>query len=313
VASAFSICKLYKTLAGCIVKFQFIACFADSIIEGMEITIFTSAQGYSVHKINKFHSHYLQREVEIDIFLPLSYTQTNRTYPFLLLNDGQDSEAVGLKNTLDSLTQTNGIPEIIVVGLYANAYRIQEYGIAAQADYKNRGSRAGSYTSFVIQELMVYLSQNYRMDTQAPSNTIAGYSLGGLSAFDIAWNYPEVFRKVGVFSGSFWWRQKAYEEGYVDNDRILHTQIRNSLHKPDLRFWLQAGTLDETADRNQNGIIDSIDDTLDIIVELTRKGYRPWDDIHYYQMEGGQHNPNTWGQAMPVFLQWAFGKRQGGF
>ncbi len=274
----------------------------------METTVFTYSQGYLVHKINKFHSHYLQREVEIDIFLPPSFSETNYSYPLLLLNDGQDSESVGLKNTLHSLSQSHNLPEIMVVGVYANAERLHEYGIAAQADYMNRGSKAGLYSQFVVLELCPFLVENYRLDVAHAYNTIAGYSLGGLSAFDIAWNYPNVFRKVGVFSGSFWWRQKAYEEGYEDTDRILHTQIRNSGLKPKLKFWLQAGTLDETADRNNNGIIDSIDDTLDIIVELTHKGYRPWDDVQYYQMEGGEHNPFSWGLAMPVFLQWAFGK-----
>ncbi len=275
----------------------------------METIVLTTAQGYSLHKIKKFHSHHLIRELEIDIFLPPSYSATHQTYPILLLNDGQDSEAVGIQTTLDSLTHQKSIREIIVVGIYTNADRIQEYGVAAQADYKNRGSKAKAYTQFVINELIGYLSESYRIDKYSTDHAIAGYSLGGLSAFDLAWNYPDIFPKVGVFSGSFWWRKKAYEEGYVDNDRIMHAQIRTGTHKPGLKFWLQAGTHDETADRNKNGIIDSIDDTLDIIVELTGKGYRPWDDIHYYQMEGGEHNPQTWAQAMPVFLRWAFGTK----
>ena len=37
-----------------------------------------------------------------------------------------------------------------------------------------------------------------------------------------------------------------------------------------LKFWLEAGTKDEAADRNNNGIIDAIDDTLDLITALKR-------------------------------------------
>ena len=90
---------------------------------------------------------------------------------------------------------------------------------------------------------------------------------------DIAWNNPQLFDKVGVFSGSFWWRSKELGKGYTDNDRIMHNIIRNTAAKPDLKFWLQTGTKDETADRNKNGIIDSIDDTVDLIKELESKGY----------------------------------------
>jgi len=53
-------------------------------------------------------------------------------------------------------------------------------------------------------------------------------------------------------------------------------------------------------------VIDSIDDTLDLIVELTKKGYRPFHDIHYLELPEGSHDLPTWKQAMPEFLKWAF-------
>ncbi len=276
--------------------------------KNMEQTVtHTVQEHYQLQKIKNFPSKYLKRDVEIDIFLPPGYSENSGKYPFLLLNDGQDNEAVRLKSTLDSLTLLGRICNIIAVGVYAGHDRMHEYGVATQADYKQRGSRAAAHTDFILKELLPYLVNTYRIDSQGDGNAIAGYSLGGLSAFDLAWNHPAVFAKVGVFSGSFWWRSKAYEDGYVDNDRIMHSHIRAGKHKPGMKFWLQAGTHDETDDRNGNGIIDAIDDTLDIIAELTHKGYRPQEDIEYYQMEGGQHNPHTWAQAMPVFLEWAFG------
>ena len=270
----------------------------------------TFQEHYQVRKIKKFPSRYLKRDVEIDIFLPPGYSGDSAKYPFLLLNDGQENEAVHLQSTLDSLARLGRIRNIIAIGVYAGHDRMHEYGVASQADYQQRGSRAAAHTDFILKELLPYLTETYRIDSQGNGNVMAGYSLGGLAAFDLAWNHPDVFAKVGVFSGSFWWRSKAYEEGYVDNDRIMHAQIRAGKHRPGLKFWLQAGTRDETADRNRNGIIDAIDDTLDIIAELVRKGYRQREDIAYYQMEGGQHNPHTWAQAMPVFLEWAFGGKR---
>jgi hypothetical protein len=86
----------------------------------------------------------------------------------------------------------------------------------------------------------------------------------------------------------------------------MHHEIRNGKKKDQLKFWLQTGALDEMGDRNKNGVIDSIDDTLDLIAELTKKGYRPFHDIQYYEMKDGKHNLETWAEAMPVFLKWAF-------
>src|SRR6185295_18081017 len=107
------------------------------------------------------------------------------------------------------------------------------------------------------------LTEYFRLDLNSGCNAIAGFSLGGLSAFDIGWSHPEWFQRIGVFSGSLWWRTRAYEDGYNETrHRIMHNVVRSSTYKKGLKFWFQAGTLDETADRNQNGVIDSIDDTL---------------------------------------------------
>jgi enterochelin esterase-like enzyme len=134
--------------------------------------------------------------------------------------------------------------------------------------------------------------------------------MGGLSALDIAWNHPDLFEKVGAFSGSFWWRKRnSHSMFYSDHrDRLMHQEIRHGKKKENLKFWLQTGALDEIGDRNKNGIIDSIDDTLDLIAELTKKGYRPFHDIQYVEMKEGRHNLETWAEAMPIFLHWAFGK-----
>jgi len=111
-----------------------------------------------------------------------------------------------------------------------------------------------------------------------------------------------------VFSGSFWWRKKDLKDGYHDDDRILHEMIRETAGHPALKFWLMTGTADELSDRNQNFIIDSIDDTIDVIKALVKKGYKRPADIFYYEMVGGKHDIITWAKAMPKFLEWAFGK-----
>lgn len=74
---------------------------------------------------------------------------------------------------------------------------------------------------------------------------------------------------------------------------------------PWLKLFVQTGELDEKADRNNNGIIDSIDDALDLIVELKAKGYTA-EHIHYMQMPDGKHDVPTWGRAFPEFLKWGW-------
>ena len=132
-----------------------------------------------------------------------------------------------------------------------------------------------------------------------------GWSLGGLSAFDIVWQNPQTFGKVGAFSGSFWWRTQNSPD---DKFRIMHQIVNESPYKQGLKMWFMAGTKEETADRDKDGIIDVIDDTLDLIKTLEQKGYKQPHDISYQQIEGGQHNVPTWANQIPAFLEWAFAK-----
>ena len=270
-----------------------------------------SKKVYSYHseKLSDVYTKILQRNVEVELLTPPSLNK-GQSYPLLILNDGQDLEAVKLKKTLERLVYEGIIPEIIVAGVMA-ADRIQEYGVSFRSDFHGRGKHAKAYADYITRELVPYILYRYPISTQESDRVIAGYSLGGLSAIDICWNHPEKFGKVGVFSGSFWWRKRAAGSFFYSDfrDRLMHLQVRRGKFKPGLKFWFQTGTLDETCDRNKNGIIDSIDDTMDLITELTKKGYRPFHDIQYLEIKNGKHDQETWASAMPDFLTWAFGKK----
>ncbi len=249
-------------------------------------------------------SVYLNRRVELELFLPEGLLG-NETLNLLLLNDGQEAEALGLNETLARLQRQQQIGPLVVAAVKASAERVQEYGVAGVPDFMGRGSKAQAYTDFVILELIPFIEGALNMPIRG-KRAYAGFSLGGLSAFDIAWNNERHFDAVGVFSGSFWWRKKDLNEGYTDQDRILHQRIAETECKPELKFWLMTGTEDETADRNKNFIIDSIDDTVDVIKELLKKGYKRPQDLAYYEVVGGKHDAATWGKAMSDFLCWAF-------
>lgn len=262
----------------------------------------TEASKVDVLTIENFRSKALGRSVRFDIYLP-KIKNKFKALPLLLFNDGQDMPSVGLIPVLDKLYSQNKLKPLIVVGIHAGN-RIQEYGTAHQPDYKTRGSKAPAYTKFIIDELLPYLRKRYAISNLAEDNAIAGFSLGGLSALDIAWNHPRVFGKIGVFSGSLWWRSKAYRPEDPDADRIVHEMVAESEKREGLKFWLQTGTKDEEADRNNNGIIDSIDDTLDLIRALKKLGYKEGKDIRYVEVIDGEHNPQTWGKVLPDFLLW---------
>lgn len=254
----------------------------------------------------------LGRELSIDVYLPPDYhTAPGHVYPLVLFNDGQDLPPMRFARILEQLYFERSIPYCIVAGVYANEDRIREYGTTRQADYKGRGDKAPQYRDFIIQELIPYLEKRFRVSNKPADRIYAGFSLGGLSAFDIAWSHPHIFGAAGVFSGALWWRWEPVHEHDPDGARIMHDIVHQAPGpNPGQRYWFQAGTLDEEEDRNHNGIIDAIDDTLDLIRALKHKG-TPEQNIHYLEMEGGRHDVPTWGQAMPEFLKWSVGESVG--
>jgi enterochelin esterase-like enzyme/uncharacterized damage-inducible protein DinB len=259
------------------------------------------------------NSHYLERLVVLDVLLPPGFNAAATTpYPVLYLNDGQDLAALRLPDTLATLYRMGAVLPFVVVAIHASDLRVQEYGIAGQPDYRERGSRAGLYTEFMLKELLPYAQRYYRVSASPQEAVVAGFSLGGLMAFDLSWQHPARFARAGVFSGSFWWRDHALGAGYTEAARLAHRRVRAGQLHPGHRFWLQTGTLDEVNDRNGNGVIDAVDDTLDLILELQRQGLDPATQLRYVQVEGGRHHADTWGRVLPDFLLWAFGNPEAG-
>ncbi len=248
----------------------------------------------------------LSRDVVVDLYLPSSLPQ--RPIGLLLINDGQDLAVMNFKRILDRLYVKELIRPLICVGIHCGPDRRMEYGTAGEPDHMGRGAKADAYVHFVFRELIPFLRERYGQPDFS-DKSFAGFSLGGLSALDIAWSHPGEFVHAAVFSGSLWWRSKALDDGYDEQmDRIMHKRVRNGPYSPGLRFFFQAGMLDETMDRNGNGIIDSIDDTMGLIDELSNKGYNRFKDIRYLEFPDGRHDVETWGRAIPEFLTWAFGK-----
>ncbi len=252
------------------------------------------------------NSSNLNRIVEVDFYVPKKIPFGQKV-EMLLLNDGQILEEMDFLSIISSFYKKKRNVLLLVIGIHANKDRIQEYGTINIPNYKKEGSLANNHAQFILNELIPFAFQRYPFIDNVQAN-IAGFSLGGLSAFDFAWEEGKFFNKVGVFSGSFWWRSKDLSDKDYDNDkdRIMLDKINSTSDNlfPH-RFFFECGTLDETNDRNKNGIIDSIDDTQDIIKSLLNKGYSS-NDICYYEINRGKHDVPTWKAAMPIFLEWGW-------
>lgn len=252
------------------------------------------------------HSHHLNREVKVDAYFPPG--KLSDGISLLLINDGQDLATMHFEKILHNLYYYHAIKPVLCIGMHCSEDRKNEYGTAKILDYKGRGAKAAGYTKFIMDELIPFVRKKYSISSFG-EKSFAGFSLGALSAIDIVWNHPNEFVKVGAFSGSFWWRDKAQEDEDFDENihRIMHRQVKEGGYYPWLQFFFEVGTQDETADRNNNGIIDAIDDTISLIEELKAKGYQD-SAIKYLELQDGKHDVPTWARAFPDFLRWGWNK-----
>ncbi|MEP6573269.1 MAG: alpha/beta hydrolase-fold protein [Gemmatimonadota bacterium] len=283
---------------------------APTMAYAVKVNHGTATDSVVVEHISRLRSAALGNERTVDVYLPPGYAgDTTTRYAVIYANDGQDMPAAGLRETLQQLVDQHRIQPVIVVASHANDRRLQEYGTAGIPNAQGLGASAARYEQFLLEELMPFVEGRYRVLAGPEHTAIMGWSLGGLSAFDAAWTHPERFGTVGVFSGSFWWRTDDTSVATRQASRIMHRRVRDSAAKPGrLRCWFETGRQDESDDRDGNGVIDSIQDTEELMDELAVKGWRRDVDMVHVEVEGG-HDVSTWGAALPAWLTWAFPAR----
>jgi len=258
------------------------------------------------HK-DEVYSRHLQKHISLTV-VSTPVPKEKRDFNLLLLNDGQDIEKLGIKNIVDSLNRKKLIQPLVVVAI--NAFdRIQEYGVAGNSDYQGNGASAEKYSNFIVNELLPFIKKQSGV-RKFNSITFAGCALGGLSAFDIAWDHADKIDKVGVFSGLLGISDKdTNDPSYSDEkDRIIINKIRSSRKRPHLKYWFYAGGNEETTDRDKDGVIDVVDDTKDLIELIKKKNVCPPEDIVYTEIKEGKGDYDSWRRVFPQFIIWAVGK-----
>jgi enterochelin esterase-like enzyme len=276
-------------------------------------------------------------QVTVSVQLPPGYDPAaHRRYPVLYVNDGQDMPAVRLRETLQELYRERAIRPVIVVAIRMLPDRMGTYGlsdraharsIVAQTKYGPVGTRAHDYSEWVARTLVPWIDARYRTHQAPDGRAVLGWSLGALNAFNLGWQYPEVFGRVGAFSPSFWLSADNRDAPSVQRTRLALRMVDASAPRKGARMFFAVGTDEEDDDRDGDGVNDAVDDTRDLV-----EGWRDRDgtmlkglrqlgytidpdhdaasshaDVALYTLPGGRHEQASWARMLPVFLRWAYG------
>ena len=276
--------------------------------------------------------------VHVSVHLPPGYVAHSRArYPVLYVNDGQDMDAVGLRPTLQALYDARDIAPVIVVAIRMLPDRMGTYGLSergharsvvAQTKYGPVGARAHEYSQWLAGTLVPWVDARYRTRREPQSRAVLGWSLGALNAFNLGWEYPDVFGTVGAFSPSFWLSADREDAAAVQRTRLAQRMVDAGPARRGLHFYFAVGGREEDDDRDGDGINDAVDDTHDLVLGwregdaalkgLAQLGYRvdagdaaptTHADIVLRVLPEGQHNQASWRAMLPGFLRWAYGPR----
>ncbi|MFC5579057.1 alpha/beta hydrolase-fold protein [Lysobacter niabensis] len=277
--------------------------------------------------------------LRVRVLLPPRYdAKAAIGYPVLYVNDGQDLEAVGLQATLATLYAQGSIRPVIVVaidmppdrmGAYGLSERAQSRSVVAQTKYGPIGTRAHAYSEWLAKTLVPMIDARYRTRSTPDARAVLGWSLGALNAFNLGWQYPELFGRVGAFSPSFWLSAERGDAQQVQRTRLVQRMVDSSAPRNGARYYFAVGTQEETDDRDGDGVFDALDDARDLVegwkegdavqakglrqlgysvnLDYTRQPGRQ--DAVLATLEGGQHNQPSWARMLPSFLTWAYGYR----
>lgn len=151
----------------------------------------------------------LIRTRRITALLPADYDETDRRYPVLYLQDGQNLfddfapyGSWGLRRHL-AFMKEKGLGELIVVAIdHADGERMSEF----TPSFRTRLGRGQGkqYVRFLADTLKPYVDRHFRTLPDRAHTGIGGSSLGGLISIYAGLMYPEVYSKLMIFSPSLW-------------------------------------------------------------------------------------------------------------
>jgi predicted alpha/beta superfamily hydrolase len=255
----------------------------------------------NIRRLCGFRSKILGNRRDVLVYLPRGYSRFSRKrYPVLYLQDGQNvfdaatsfsHTEWGVDETAQRLIRQDLIEPLIIVAV-ANTGddRIHEYAptpgvIDSNAKRKKRSKGlACRYGQFLIEELKPYIDKKYRTKPEAEFTGLGGSSLGGLLTLSLGLWFPNVFRRLIVMSPSVWW-----------DDQVIVQMVDKIDNTLPLKIWLDAGTHEPGWERARA-----------LCAALIEKGWRPFEDLAYTEVEGGDHSEAAWAVRVEPALRFLF-------
>ena len=250
-----------------------------------------------------YKSSALGRDRRMHVYTPPGYQNGRDRYPvFYLLHGAGDNDdswtTVGRAGfILDNLIAAQKARPMVVVMPAGHAS-------TSQANVVGR-SATDDFVNDFVKDVMPYVERNYRVLTDRPNTAIAGLSMGGMQALEVAIPRLERFAYIGVYSsgligafGNAGGRGRGAAPapapapaGPIEFEKVNAAKLADANLKKGLRlFWFGTG--------KEDFLLSTTDATVDL---FKRHGFSPV----YVQSPGG-HTWINWRNYLSEFAPQLF-------
>lgn len=251
------------------------------------------------------YSPQLNNHRDILVHLPPSYNLSDKRYPVLYMQDGQNlfdratsySGEWEVDETMIALERVMRMEAIIVGIPNMGADRIHEYSPFVDPAYG--GGRGDAYLDFLTQTVKPIIDADFRTLPERDTTGIVGSSMGGLISIYGYLTRSDVFGICASMSGAYWFADKA----------IIDFAARNEPPPPG-KVYLDSGTGEKTEPPGSTlgGLARCFcDDVQAVQAILVGKGYEDGVDIKYVQEINGMHSEAVWARRLPLALRFLMG------
>ena len=266
-----------------------------------------------IRTLHRVYSPQLGNERSVLVYLPPGYDlDLKQRYPTLYLHDGNNvfdaatsfaGVEWGADETAQRLIAEGRLRKLIIVAIYNNADRTNEY--TPFADAERGGGKGDAYLEFIAETLKPLIDRTFRTRPGRDDTAIAGSSLGGLISLYAAVTRPDVFGAAAALSPALQWA----------DGRIQACVEECALERP-LRLWLDVDVPEQDAAPADappaaRGLSKPRETGRAIRRALAAKQPAAKLHLHYEELENGKHHESAWADRLDRVLLFLFGADQG--
>ena len=254
-------------------------------------------------RLHEFQSSIFGNTRMLRVWLPPEYddpVNLLRYYPVFYLNDGQNlfdrgSAYTGVEwqvdETADRLIREKVIPPMILVGIdNAQKDRPKEYLSYRSLNPPQLRPQGKRYPDFLINEVMPFLYERYRIG-RGPENTgLGGSSLGAIISLYTVMDRPGVFGRLLLESPSL----------FISNRQVLKHSL--SVRQWPEKIFLAIGTRESGNEERDKEIVDDVRE----LGHILRRAGLGEERLLVKIDEGATHSEGDWARRFPGALKFLF-------